>query len=100
MNPWDKKIIQFKSFLETRLSEHKSDVNDIRSSLHELASKASSVQVRVLIHYALECPVLAQVPNNGDLQFDTIFDIIRHNVIQTLIVEGSEYLDEYEAETN
>lgn len=94
MSPWDKKLQQFESLLEQKLSDHKATVDTVRIGLSKHAEDAAGVQTRMLLEFALCQPPLASVPEG--LQFDTVFDIIKFNVVESFMEFGMAYLDNHE----
>lgn len=90
MTPWDKKLQQFEALLEQRLSEHNSTVSTVRGNLQKHANDAAAVQARLLLEFALCNPPLSAVRKG---KYDTIFDMISANVVDSLVEFGTEYLD-------
>ena len=94
MGAWLDKVAKFKSLLDTKVSDHKSSTDLVRSNLTSLAQDAASVQPRLMLEFALECPLIIHIPEDMDtLQMSTIYDIIQHNMVETLFLIGLKHLE-------
>ena len=94
MSAWIKKLDQFKALLDVKSMEHKSSVKQVQSNLRSLAENAATVQPRMLFELALAEPRLARLPDDvvGLKQF-TIYDTIQYNLVEVLILEGTDHLE-------
>ena len=98
LHDWNAKLISLEKIIDHRVNENIKNY-DVLDQLPVIIKDCISVQLSVMLGFALSCPQLAKLPETSGLNHVTIYDIIKSNMEDLLLAHGEQYFKEHYAES-
>jgi hypothetical protein len=89
---WDARLTSLEQIIDQKAEEDTKGY-DILGQMHIMVDGLISLQTSAMLAYVTSNPQLAKMPDLT-AKFDTIYDVIKHNMQESLLKHGREYYND------